>query len=180
MDGTLGCPVCSAEFAIANGVVRFDTPRDATRPESPSAEIAMRLAAFLELTDARGFAILCGTWGAHAGALRGLSDTPLVLVNPPLPAPDAAGVLETGDVVPVAAGSARALALDAGASAAFVSSALDALKAAGRVLGPASMLLPGGVTEIARDERVWVAEKTAASAASNPTPRLIPLQRAPR
>lgn len=176
--GTLGCPVCNAEFVIANGVVHFDAPARATPSEPPTAETAMRLAAFLELTDARGFALLCGSWGAHAGKIHELSDTPLVLVNPPSPASaDAAGVVMARDVIPFAAGSARALAIDAGASAAFVASALDALAPGGRVLGPVSLPVPAGVVEIARDVRAWVAQKNAASHA---TPRLVSLQRAPR
>jgi uncharacterized protein YbaR (Trm112 family) len=179
VEGVLGCPVCGAEFTITNGIARFGEPSEETRPEKPGAETAMRLAAFLELTDARGFALLCGRWGAHADAIHQLAETQLVLVNPPSSAPVdvAAGVVLLRDVVPFAAGSARALALDEPASRDFVRSAVRAVRAGGRVLGPATLELPEGVTELVRDERMWVGEKTAASDA---TPRLVSITKASR
>jgi hypothetical protein len=176
VEGVLGCPVCASEFVIANGVARFDDPGMPTAREEPSAETAMRIAAFLELSDARGFALLCGRWGAHADQIRRLSDTPLVLVNPPgdLSA-DVAGAIATRDAVPFAASAARAAALDGAMSPALVASAVRAVRVGGRVLGPASLDVPDGVTELVRDDRVWVGEKTAAPEA---TPRLVPLTRA--
>ena len=179
VEGVLGCPVCAAEFVITNGVARFDEPAAPTPTERPDAETAMRLAAFLDLTDARGFALLCGRWGAHADAILRLSDTPLVLVNPPpdVPADVTAGVVVTRDAVPFAGFSARAVALDADATTAFVRSAVHAVRAGGRVLGAATLQLPDGVTELVRDDRVWVGEKTATSDA---TPRLVSLTRASR
>src|SRR5688572_5757466 len=83
VDGILGCPVCGAEFAIRSGITYFDDTPHSPTAEHPSADTAMRLAAFLELTDARGFALLCGRWGAHTDQINRLSHTPLVLVNPP-------------------------------------------------------------------------------------------------
>lgn len=177
-EGALGCPVCGAEFPITNGVAQFDEPRGATPSEPPSAETAMRLAAFLELTDARGFVLLCGKWGAHADQIGRVSDTPLVLVNPPDDvAGEMAGVIRTRDSVPFAAASARSAALDGGASDAFAQSVVRAVRTGGRVVGPASLPIPAGVTELVRDDRVWVGEKTAAS---DSTPRLISLTRASR
>ena len=179
VDGVLGCPVCGAEFTIANGVARFGEQPQATQPEAPDPETAMRIAAFLELTDARGFALLCGRWGAHVDQVQRLTETQLVLVNPPsdVPADVAAGVVLTSEGMPFAAGSARALALDGPASSDFITSAIRAVRAGGRVLGPASLALPEDVTEIARDARMWVGEKTAASDA---TPRLVSIKKAPR
>jgi hypothetical protein len=175
VDGVLGCPGCGAEFPIASGVAQFGDPRVPARAEPASAEIAMRLAAFLELTDARGFALLVGRWGAHADQLRRLSDTPLVLVNPPPDVvADVAGVVLCRDVMPFAPASARAAALH-DASADLVTSLLRIVKPGGRVIGPVSLELPDRVTELVRDDRVWVAEKTTASDA---TPRLVPIGRA--
>jgi uncharacterized protein YbaR (Trm112 family) len=179
VDGVLGCPVCGAEFMIANGVAHFGEPARETQPEQPDAETAMRLAAFLELTDARGFALLCGRWGAHADAIHQLAETQLVLVNPPrtVPADVAAGVVLTSEAIPFAEGSARALALDDAAPIELARSAVRAVHAGGRVLGPATLDLPEGVTELMRDERMWVGEKTAAPDA---TPRLVSITKAPR
>lgn len=185
VDGVLGCPVCGAEFVIKDSVAHFGEspppppPPATTAAERPDAETAMRLAAFLELTDAHGFALLCGRWGAHTDAILKLSDTMLVLVNPPpgVPADVPAGVVMARDALPFAAASARAVALDAGASAAFVASAVHAVRAGGRVIGPASLEVPSGVTELVRDATMWVGEKTAAS---DPTPRLVSITRAAR
>lgn len=176
VDGVLGCPVCGAEFTIADGVARFGEPETLAAGERPSTETAMRLAAFLELTDARGFALLFGGWGSHADQVRRLSDTPLLLVNPPATAvADVAAVLVTGDDLPLAGGSARAAALDLLASDSLIRSAIRAVKMRGRVLGPLALALPDGLTELVRDDRVWVAEKTAAS---DTTPRLVRIGRA--
>lgn len=174
VSGVLGCPVCGAEYPISSGVVRFG-PVEVLAAEPPSIEVAMRIAAFLELTDARGFALLCGRWGAHAGPLAGLVHTPLVLVNPPAGAElsRAAAVIETGAALPLAPGVARAAALDP-ALAASPDIVLRAVRAGGRVLGPADLPLPAGATEVARDTREWVAEKKAAP---EPVSRLVPLTR---
>lgn len=178
VEGVLGCPVCNAEYLVQNGEVHFGAPDVATPAEPPNAESAMRLAAFLELTDARGFALLCGRWGAHADQVRRLSDTPLVLVNPPAGiAADVAGVVRTRDTVPFAPGSARAVALDAAMSRALVESAARAVRPRGRLVGPVALDLPAGATELVRDDRHWVAEITAAPDAA---PRLVPIVRAPR
>ena len=179
VEGLLGCPVCGAEFRIVNGVVVFDEPTKGIRSERASAETAMRLAAFLELTDARGFALLCGRWGAHADAILQLVDVKLVLVNPPpeMPSDVAAGVVVTRDAIPFAAGSARAVALDDDTSATFARSAVRAVRSGGRVVAPAALALPEGVTELVRDDRVWVGEKTAAS---DTTPRLVSIKKGTR
>src|SRR5690348_10899014 len=76
VEGTLGCPVCRAEYPIRRGVVHFrrdpsPRARSADSPRRDPAE-AMRLAAFLGLADAGGFAVLLGAWGAQASALREL------------------------------------------------------------------------------------------------------------
>jgi uncharacterized protein YbaR (Trm112 family) len=176
IDGTLGCPVCGAEFLIRDGILMMSVPRHTTTSEAASAEEAMRLAAFLELTDRRGFALLCGRWGAHASAIRDVSETPLVLVNPSLPAPeDVAGVVLSANQLPFAEGTARALALDDGLSRDTLSSALDSLRAGGRIVGPVGLPIPAGVTELTRDARAWVGEKKATPQA---TPPLVSLKRA--
>jgi len=178
VDGILGCPVCRAEFVIKDGVARFDTPPSFTAFELPDAEVATRLAALLELTDARGFALLCGRWGVHAGLISQMTDTPLVLVNHSIAAPAhaAAGAIRAR-VVPFAQSSARALALDETCSWGVVVSGVRAVKPGGRVLGPITVAVPAGVTELVRDDRVWVGEKTAAP--DQPSP-LVSIARSSR
>jgi uncharacterized protein YbaR (Trm112 family) len=178
VDGILGCPVCGAEFAIRDGVAQFDAPPLLTAFELPDAEIAMRLAAFLELTDSSGFALLCGRWGVHVGILRQMTETPLVLVNHSIAAPaNAAAGAVRARMIPFAESSARALAIDEVSPPEIVTSGVRAVKTGARVLGPSTIAVPAGVTELVRDERVWVGEKTAAS---DPTPRLVSITRASR
>jgi uncharacterized protein YbaR (Trm112 family) len=171
LDGILGCPECGAEYPVRSGVAHFgQAPR--VPGVEPSIETAMRIAAFLELTDARGFAVLSGRWGAHVHALAQLVETPLVLVNPPEGAEldGAAAVLETDGVLPIAEGAARALAIDADA---IRIGATSSVRAGGRVLGPAQLTLPDGLREIARDAREWVAERVNADAPA----KLVELKR---
>ena len=119
VEGTLGCPVCSAEYPIRDGVVDFrrDGGVIAAAHVASHAELAMRLAALLNLADAQGFAVLLGEWGAHAHELASIVETPLVVVDPPADVVGAPGVSVLrcdGSDVPLAVGSARAMAIDDG------------------------------------------------------------------
>lgn len=167
VEGTLGCPVCRAEYPVQGGVV--DLSLGTTRVGQPlhqsGGDDAMRLAAFLGLDDAHGFAVLLGAWGAHAARLRELVECPLLLLDPPdgvMPGPGLS-IVRTSGAVPLAAGAARGVALDVadlhGDHPAFVASAVRACRAQGRVVAPASLPLPDGVRELARDAAVWVGER---------------------
>jgi uncharacterized protein YbaR (Trm112 family) len=164
VEGTLGCPVCRAEFPIHDGVVDFRRRTHGPTPPgtAPDPEQAVRLAAFLDLADASGFAVLVGAWGAHAPLLRAQVDTPLVLVDPPADVVGEPGVsvLRCDGELPLAAGAARGVAIDGG-SEARVTSAVRATRAKGRVLAPTSVALPDGVRELARDDALWVGEREA-------------------
>ena len=178
VDGVLGCPVCSAEFRVADGVAWFTEREPGGRAEPPSDAAAMRLAAFLQLTDARGVAALCGRFASHAGGIAALTDTPLVLVNAPAMDADVAASIVVDDVLPFAAATLRAAAIDESTSAPLAASIVRAVRAAGRVAGPATTTVPADIIEIARDDQLWVAEKSAAP--DTPAPRLVPIARAPR
>ena len=177
--GILGCPTCGAEFTIADGVAWFDAASPVPPPEPASTEVAMRLAAFLDLTDTRGFALLCGRWGAHASALYALTETPLVLVNPPAGAdsPVVIGVIRTAGPIPLAPSIARAAAIDAMPEE-LLASAARAVRSGGRVVGHAGTALPPGLTELVRDEREWVAQK--AQTTTEGAQRLVALKRGRR
>lgn len=167
VSGTLGCPVCHAEFPIERGVAHFEgeSHRAAPRPRPSDDEAVMRLAAFLELTEPNGVAVLAGGWGSHAGALRVIAPTPLLLVNPPAGVEGDVGIsaLVAGDVLPLAPGSVRAAALDADAQGAALNAALAAcVRPGGRIVAPATVPLPSGVKEVARDSELWVGEREGA------------------
>ena len=180
VDGVLGCPGCGAEYHIADGVARFDLAGTFGPPIEPSPDDAMRAAAFLGLTDPGGFALLHGAWGAHAELISRLTQVRLVLLNPPVNVArdSVAGIILCGFTVPLAPDSARALALASGASAAFTSSAVEAVRLGGRIVGAAATSTPDGTAPIASDDRHWVVEKTAAT--GNRPPRLVELRKAPR
>ena len=154
--GTLGCPVCQAEYAIVDGVVRFAAAAPAPR-EAPSDETAMRLAAFLALTEPSMVAILAGSWGSHASAVRDVAPAQLLLLDPPTGAALGGGVsaIEAPGAVPLAPGAVHAAAVDA-AHAAVMGEIVRVVKGGGRILAPTSLAVPPGVREIARDEVVWV------------------------
>ena len=166
VTGTLGCPVCLAEYPIENGVVDFRRDRKPATVQSGEydADAAMRLAAMLDLADASGFAVLLGQWGALAPELTGLVETPLILVDPPADILGATGVsvLRCDGELPLATGAARAIAIDA-LNAGRTQSAVRVTRTKGRVLAPAGMDVPAGVRELARDEQVWVGEREAVS-----------------
>jgi uncharacterized protein YbaR (Trm112 family) len=166
VEGTLGCPVCRAQYPIRRGVVDFRrAPRVVALPDAPpDEEQATRLAAFLDLTDRTGFAVLLGPWGVHATLLRAAVETPLVVVDPPegIEGEPGISVLRCDGELPLAAGAARGVALDGG-SAARVASAVRATRVRGRLVAPISVALPAEVKELARDDSVWVAEREAAA-----------------
>jgi uncharacterized protein YbaR (Trm112 family) len=166
VEGTLGCPVCRAEYPVRRGVVDFRRVPHAPLPrEVPADEMeATRLAAFLDLTDRTGFAVLVGSWSVHAPLLRALVETPLMVVDPPDGTEGEPGIsaIRCDGELPLAAGAARAAAVDAG-SPARVASAVRATRAKGRLVLPAGSALPEGVRELARDATVVVAEREAAA-----------------
>jgi hypothetical protein len=164
VEGTLGCPVCAAEYPIANGVVDFRRDGDVAYASGarPDADIAMRLAALLDLTDAHGFAVLLGDWGVHAAELLAVVELPLLLVDPPADVTGSPGisVIRCDGELPLAAGAARAMAIDVG-SEARVESAVRATRPKGRVLASIAVGLPADVRELARDHAMWVGERMA-------------------
>jgi uncharacterized protein YbaR (Trm112 family) len=166
VDGLLGCPVCHSEYPVRNGVADFRRGQRLPLSVEPDpflhgdASTAMRLAAFLGLSDASGFVVLLDEWGAQAAALRELVETPIMLVDPPAGRegePGISVVLSDG-IPPLAAGASRATAIgQSGAERA--AAAVRITRAAGRIVAPAPLPLPDGVREIARDATLWVGEK---------------------
>ena len=171
VDGRLGCPVCGAEYPIVDGEARFGAPAGTVAAEArgaggevrPDDEEAMRLAALLGLDAGAGTVLLAGAWGALAASLVGMVQVRALLVDPPpgVVAGEGTGVVRTDGRLPVAAGSVRGVALDA-RTAPLLPAAVTALGPRGRIVAPAGLPVPAGVTELARDDRHWVAERSAA------------------
>lgn len=167
--GLLGCPSCSARYPIRDGVVDFQT-RDGTTPipdSTPLAEpagdteLAMRVAAFLDLTSPGGFIVLAGDWAHAAPALRALVDGIAVLAlntTVALVSGNGISLARTDGSIPIRPGAARGIALDE-RHATQVDSAARALRQFGRLVAPVAASLPADLEELARDGRDWVAMK---------------------
>jgi hypothetical protein len=164
IDGMLGCPICHAEYPVRDGVADFTAGGVAVPSQAAdSRESAMRLAALLDLTDGRGWALLVGSWGSIARELQSIVSNPLVLVNPPAGTGSGHGVsvLLASASLPIAMGAARCAALDESLSWS-VAPAIAAVRTGGRIVGRTGLTLPEGVREIARDEMGWVGEREPA------------------
>lgn len=164
-EGTLGCPICHAEYPIREGTVWFDESPPADVAPSRDPELAMRLAAFLDLSDTPGFALFSGAFGPLAVLLAGVVPPHLIALNPSGPVSTGNGVsalvIRTG--IPLADATCRGVALDAlHADPTHASAAVRVLQPRGRLVAPASAPLPDGVTEIARDDQLWIAERNPA------------------
>jgi uncharacterized protein YbaR (Trm112 family) len=164
LAGTLGCPICMAEYPIRDGVVVFDEA--ATHPPyyAPSEGDAVRLAAALDLTDARMTAVLQGAWGGQAPIIAAMSPVRLLLINPPdgIASGDGVSIVRAA-AAPLARGSANAAAFDASASPAMIASLVASVRPGARLIGPASSAVPAGATELARDDEIWVAHVEGAT-----------------
>lgn len=170
IDGTLGCPVCHAEYPIHDAIAEFSGPTASDHSVGGAARTlppADHLAAMLDLGDALGFAVLIGAWGARAYELLELLDAPpLLLVEPPVGITMGHGLsgIRGGATLPLATGVARAVATDA-VDPARVADAARVTRVGGRLVAPAGASIPEGVLELARDDVVWVGERQALSSA---------------
>lgn len=164
VEGTLGCHVCGAEYPIRLGVADFRCHADSVPPQSAPGDLeqAMRLAALLDLSDARGFALLLGDWGKHAALLSSIVQVPLLLVDPPEQVTAAPGIsiVRCDADLPLAAGAARATAIDRDDDQ-RAASAIRATRVQGRVVAPVTVRVPAAVRELTRDQSLWVGEREA-------------------
>ena len=180
VQGELGCPICEARYAIRDGVADF-RGADRTSPTATSSApphdtqaLALRAAALLGLTDPGGLVVLAGDWSACADALLDLTEGVQLLALDPVPELRSGGALSLAlipDVLPLAAASARGIALDAAHSTpSLLAGAARALAPRGRLIAPASTLVPESLQELARDDEQWVVAAAPQSNVSAPVP----------
>src|SRR5437868_5315230 len=87
IEGTLGCPVCAAEYKIANGIADFSggvaLVRATTNPLSARAreELATRAGAFLSATEPGATVVLGGSWAEAAHELSMMTDSRVLALN---------------------------------------------------------------------------------------------------
>lgn len=169
LEGTLGCPTCGAEYPIVRGVIDFGGAIPATGPVRPpvpvSDEDAMRAAALLNAANASARIAFVGAPIALALAVQAVVPARCLVVNASDVAIDES--LLVGAPAPVAVlrtASARVLAghaLDglwvAQGDPVEWSASIGARR---RLVAPIARDVPEGFTELARDGREWVAERS--------------------
>lgn len=171
IDGTLGCPVCHAEYPIAKGIAYFTVAGESTHQlidDSPRSEgreeLATRTAAFLDATEPGATLVLGGSWTEAAQDVSVMTETRVLALNPgkPVEESETVALLRVGREIPLAASSVLGVALDASFAPEIVSSALRVVRPGGRIIGPVTIDAPADLLVLARDERYWVAEKPPA------------------
>ena len=178
IEGTLGCPICSAEYQISNGVADFtlgarapDHANERETAEHSREELATRAGAFLDATQPGVTIVLGGLWSLGAAELAQMADVRVIALNPPpgVHESERVGVVRIAGRIPLAQSSAHGVALDEWFDPEIVEAARRVVKPGGRVVGPASFPHPTDATVLAHDDAYWVAEKPV---------EMIPLQRA--
>jgi uncharacterized protein YbaR (Trm112 family) len=168
LDGTLGCPTCSAKYPITPGVADFTAGAELPRRQAGRSaatlereELATRAGAFLNATEPGATVVLGGRWASAAQELSLISEARVLALNPEsgVEESETVGILLVGSEIPVAPGSVLGVALDASFPAEIFASAVKAVRPGGRIVGPAEIPPPPDLLVRARDENYWVAEK---------------------
>ncbi len=161
LEGSLGCSICGAEYALREGVVYLALDAPAT-PEA-DAKDPMRTAALLGLNEPGVRVALCGAFGRDAVMIEEAIDARCIAINASTAAVDQIRCAAF-DIVPLATASLHGLAVD-DTQMRLLGDATRVVKAGGRVLGPAHAPIPDGCRELARDEYEWVAvvERTSSA-----------------
>lgn len=179
VDGRLGCPVCRAEYAIVDAVAQFGPSVDISPLPVLDDEQAFRIAAQLHLIEAPAPVLLTGHWSSAVAALLRITPTVKLLVGNtrvPVARDDRVSVLTLPAAkFPLATGTVRGVALDAAhATEALLSDAPRIVRAGGRLVAPAAVLLDASCWKaLVRDAEVQVAERLPTASA------IVQLKRAP-
>lgn len=182
-SGVLGCPECFAEYSVRDGETHFVEPlspvaSDDDERREIDRDSAMRLAAQVGLSAGRTVFALIGFSVEMALAMREIVAARMLVFNAPsLRAPSAEiltsasqvaplGVARCGDVLPLTARKFDGIAFAPSVhTAALLDQAVNALRPGARLVAPAHAIVPAGMRELVRDDRVWVAEREAVASA---------------
>ncbi len=162
IEAALACPVCGAEYRVADGVAHFSEAPVPAHDTWPTDDHLIRLAALLGVAESQQPIALVGRYAASSAPLASYVAAPQLLVNA-VAGPRAVGAscIVVADRLPLGVDTLAAVAVDAGnASASMLESAARALRLGGRLVAPADAPLPAGLRELARDATEWVAETT--------------------
>jgi len=180
LEGSLGCPSCSAQYPIAEGIADFSAGLALPACEAERAaashnreEHATRAGAYLDATEPGATIVLGGVWAYAAEELGQMAEVRVLALNAPagVKESDRVGLVHVGSEIPVAAGSVYGVAFDAWFPAKLVASAIKAVRPGGRIVGPVTIPAPAELSVLAHDENYWVAQKA---------PEVVKLSRASR
>lgn len=168
LEGSLGCPSCSEQYPIHEGIADFSAGAAVPACEAERAaanhkreELATRAGAYLDVTEPGATIALGGVWAYAAQELGDIAEVRVLTLNAPAEVREShtVGLLRVGSEVPLAAGSLLGVALDAWFPANILPSAVRALRPGGRIAGPASIPAPPELAVLAYDDNYWVAQK---------------------
>jgi hypothetical protein len=168
VDGTLGCPTCSAKYSIASGIADFRTGQGSSRREPwlslttvEREHLATRAGAFLNVTEPGATVVMGGSWASAAQELSVMTEARVLALNPEkgVEESETVGLLRVGTEIPVAPGSVLGIALDSSFPPEILASAVKAVRPGGRIVGPTEIPPPSELLVLAHDESYWVAEK---------------------
>jgi uncharacterized protein YbaR (Trm112 family) len=178
LEGALGCPLCSAEYWIRDGIADFSSGRASPSCEEERRlashrreELATRAGAYLDATEPGATVALGGVWAYAARELSEMAEVRVLALDPApeVEESEAVGLVRVASDIPVAPGSLLGVALDPWFPARIVESAVRAVRPGGRVVGPAAIEPPPELSILAHDDKYWVAQKA---------PEVVTLRRA--
>jgi uncharacterized protein YbaR (Trm112 family) len=170
LEASLGCPSCSAEYPIHEGIADFSAGAGMPSCEAERAaashrreELATRAGAYLEATEPGATVVLGGVWAYAAEQLSEMAEVRVLALNAPYEVKESQTValVRVGSEIPVAPGSVLGVALDAWFPAKIVASAVRVVRPGGRIVGPTVIPPPPELSVLAHDDTYWVAEKAA-------------------
>ena len=180
LEASLGCPSCSAQYPIHQGIADFGAGVDVSSCAAERAAAshnreghATRAGAYLEATEPGATIVLGGVWAYAAEELSQIAEVRVLALNAPAEVKESqsVGLLRVGSEIPVAPGSVFGVALDAWFPVKLLASAVKAVRPGGRIVGPVSIPTPPGLAVLAHDDNYWVAQKA---------PEVVKLSRASR
>lgn len=165
IEGKLGCPVCSATYLIADGIVDLREGGESYPSETQhdsmadNEELAIRAAALLNLTKPDALVVLAGGSSTLSHQMSELAEARVIVLNPAerLAETERVAVVLADTRLPFAPGSVDGIILDKPTTA-FAFDAARILRQGGRLVAPVSANLGAGFRELARDENEVVAE----------------------
>jgi hypothetical protein len=180
VEASLGCPTCSAQYSIHEGIADYSAGLALPSCEAERAsashrreELATRAGAYLDATEPGATIVLGGVWAYAAQELSEMAEVRVLAINAPAEVKESpsVGLVNVGSEIPVAPGSVLGVALDAWFPAKIVASAIKAIRPGGRIVGPVIVPPPPDLSVLAHDDRYWVAQKA---------PEVVKLSRASR